>query len=113
MVRLPIPPLATAHSMLSVAAAVGEPDLERRGRQDGGEPPMTALHPERRDRAQRRATVLDPVCRMEISPEQAVASAKLDGRRRFYFCSLPCYEAFLDIPHAYVGWAGRHSRQVD
>lgn len=74
---------------------------------------MTAFHPERHDRAQQSATVLDPVCRMEISLAQAVASAKLDDRRRFYFCSLPCYEAFLDTPHAYVGWAGRHSRRVD
>lgn len=74
---------------------------------------MTAFHPERHDRARRSATVLDPVCRMEIPPEQAVASAKLDGRRRFYFCSLPCYEAFLDLPHAYVGWSGRNSRRVD
>jgi YHS domain-containing protein len=50
---------------------------------------------------------------MEIPPEQAVGSAKLEGRRRFYFCSLPCYEAFLDLPHAYVGWAQRHSNQAD
>jgi YHS domain-containing protein len=73
---------------------------------------MTASHLERPDRAQRSATVLDPVCRMEIPPEQAVGSAKLEGRRRFYFCSLPCYEAFLDLPHAYVGWAERHSNQA-
>lgn len=53
------------------------------------------------------ATVLDPVCRMEIRPEEAVADAWLEGRRRFYFCSWSCYEAFLDLPHTYVGWTGR------
>lgn len=68
---------------------------------------MRAPTPMRGDRAEPIGTVLDPVCRMEIRPEQAVASATLDGRRRFHFCSLACYEAFLDTPHAYVGWAER------
>lgn len=54
-----------------------------------------------------RAAVLDPVCRMEIRQEQVVASATVDGWRRFDFCSLPCHEAFLDTPHAFVGWADR------
>jgi len=57
-------------------------------------------------------TTLDPVCRMEIPPEEAVASATLDGWRRFHFCSLPCYEAFADLPHAYVGWAGTRRRDA-
>ena len=50
-------------------------------------------------------TVLDPVCEMSIRPSDAVATASLDGWRRFYFCSRGCYEAFLDLPHAYVGWS--------
>lgn len=49
--------------------------------------------------------VLDPVCEMNIQPSEAVATATLDGWRRFYFCSRSCYEAFLDLPHAYVGWS--------
>ena len=65
-----------------------------------------------RDLTAQSATVLDPVCQMEIRAEQAVASATLDGRRRFQFCSLPCYEAFLDLPHAYVGWAEQHSNRA-
>jgi YHS domain-containing protein len=56
-------------------------------------------------------TVLDPVCRMEIRPDQAAAEAILDGWRRFYFCSPACEEAFLDIPHTYVGWSERAGRR--
>ena len=62
------------------------------------------MRPVPRDLTEQSATVLDPVCQMEIPAEQAVASATLDGWRRFYFCSLACHEAFLDLPHAYVGW---------
>lgn len=59
------------------------------------------------DASSHAPTVLDPVCRMEIRQDQAVASATLDGWRHFDFCSLSCHEAFLDTPHAYVGWADR------
>ena len=62
------------------------------------------MNPVLRDPTEQSATVLDPVCQMEIHAGQAVASATLDGGRRFYFCSLACHEAFLDLPHAYVGW---------
>lgn len=48
---------------------------------------------------------LDPVCDMEIRPEDAVAIARFEGHR-VYFCSENCYEAFLDLPHSFVGWAG-------
>jgi YHS domain-containing protein len=48
-------------------------------------------------------TALDPVCEMEIRPEQAVAVARFEGHR-VYFCSESCYAEFLDIPHRYVGW---------
>jgi YHS domain-containing protein len=62
------------------------------------------MKPVLRDSTEHSATVLDPVCEMEIRAEQAVAVATLEGGRRFYFCSLACHEAFLDLPHAYVGW---------
>jgi Cu+-exporting ATPase len=45
-------------------------------------------------------TVIDPVCGMEISPDDAVASEEHDGRV-FYFCSEHCHRTFLDNPHQY------------
>ena len=57
-------------------------------------------------------TVLDPVCEMSIRPSDAVATAIVDGWRRFYFCSWNCHEAFLDLPHVYVGWNDEGERRV-
>jgi Cu+-exporting ATPase len=45
-------------------------------------------------------TVKDPVCGMEIRPDEAVASEEHDGRV-FYFCSETCHRAFLADPHIY------------
>lgn len=47
----------------------------------------------------------DPVCGMEIVTGWAVESAVSEGRR-FYFCCRRCQAAFLDTPHAFVGWPG-------
>ncbi len=55
-------------------------------------------------------TALDPVCEMEIRPEDAVAIARFEGHR-VYFCSENCYEEFLDLPHSFVGWADDLGRQ--
>ncbi len=55
-------------------------------------------------------TALDPVCEMEIRPEDAVAIARFEGHR-VYFCSENCYKAFLDLPHSFVGWADDLGRQ--
>ncbi|MBA2725647.1 MAG: YHS domain-containing protein [Actinobacteria bacterium] len=41
----------------------------------------------------------DPVCGMEISPEDAVATEDHDGQT-FYFCSHACHEAFVKDPVA-------------
>lgn len=57
-------------------------------------------------------TVLDPVCLMHIRPAEAFATSTLDGGRRFYFCGESCYEAFLDLPHSYVGWNDDRHRQA-
>lgn len=46
---------------------------------------------------------LDPVCEMEIRLEDAAAVARFEGHR-VYFCSLNCYDEFLDVPHRFVGW---------
>ena len=48
-------------------------------------------------------TALDPVCEMEIRLEDAVAIVRFEGHR-LYLCSETCHEAFLDMPHSFVGW---------
>ncbi len=55
-------------------------------------------------------TAIDPVCEMEIRPENAVEIARFEGHR-VYFCSENCYEAFLDLPHSFVGWSDDLGRQ--
>lgn len=47
-------------------------------------------------------TVKDPVCGMEIRPDEAVASEEHAGHV-FYFCSEGCHRAFLADPQRYVG----------
>lgn len=56
-------------------------------------------------------TVLDPVCGMSIRLTDAIATATLEGRR-FHFCHESCYEAFLDLPHSYVGWNDSQERRA-
>ncbi len=57
------------------------------------------------------STTMDPVCEMEIRPEQAVAVARFEGHR-IYFCSESCHAEFIDIPHRFVGWDdGRDGRR--
>lgn len=45
-------------------------------------------------------TVRDPVCGMEIRPEDAAATEEHDGGT-YYFCSPGCHEAFVKDPHRY------------
>ncbi len=45
-------------------------------------------------------TVKDPVCGMEINPDQAAAREEHDGQV-FNFCSEHCHQAFLADPHLY------------
>jgi len=40
------------------------------------------------------AVAVDPVCRMQIGPDAAVAEAIVDGQR-YLFCSLECRDVFL------------------
>lgn len=55
--------------------------------------------------------VTDPVCGMEIRPEQAVATEVHEGRV-FYFCDEACHETFREDPHRWAaaggGYAGHH-----
>ena len=54
----------------------------------------------------------DPICGMEVSEARSAASLLYKGRR-FYFCAVPCYEAFKKAPERYLdtsrkqGWVGR------
>ena len=52
--------------------------------------------------------VKDPVCGMEIRPEDAAATEEHEGRT-FYFCSRACHDAFVNDPHA-AGMAVTASR---
>jgi class 3 adenylate cyclase len=47
-------------------------------------------------------TVVDPVCFMQITPEDAAASLRL-GDVTYHFCSESCAAAFAQHPEAYVG----------
>jgi len=45
-------------------------------------------------------TVKDPVCGMEIRPQDAITSEEHDGRT-FYFCSRACHDTCRNDPHHY------------
>ncbi len=47
------------------------------------------------------ATVKDPVCGMEIDPQQAAASEKYQGKI-YYFCSAVCHDKFKAEPEKYT-----------
>lgn len=49
-----------------------------------------------------QTTVVDPVCRMHVSPETAPARQPF-GETTYYFCSIGCARAFAERPHLYVG----------
>jgi YHS domain-containing protein len=46
-------------------------------------------------------TVTDPVCGMQIRPEEAAASEEYQGRT-IYFCSPGCSAAFVEDPDRYT-----------
>lgn len=46
--------------------------------------------------------VLDPVCRMRLSPHRAVAETS-HGGRRWFFCSEGCRREFREHPERYTG----------
>lgn len=47
------------------------------------------------------ATVLDPVCGMQIEPSRAFGSQEWSGQR-YHFCSSACLSEFSQDPHRYV-----------
>jgi YHS domain-containing protein len=44
----------------------------------------------------------DPVCGMEVDPQNAPATSEYNGKT-YYFCSLGCKEDFDNEPEKYVG----------
>jgi Cu+-exporting ATPase len=44
----------------------------------------------------------DPVCGMEVSPENGAASAEYEGTT-YYFCSEQCKDTFLQDPARFLG----------
>lgn len=48
------------------------------------------------------ATVKDPVCEMEIRPEEAAATSQYQGRT-YYFCAPGCKQEFDRHPERYAG----------
>lgn len=50
-------------------------------------------------------TVRDPVCGMDIDPQNAVASMD-HGGQTYYFCSQGCHEAFRADPEKYALQSG-------
>jgi len=57
-------------------------------------------HPGTQETYHMADTVKDPVCGMDIRPQDAVAQEEHDGRT-FYFCSHACRDTFLKDPHRY------------
>ena len=47
------------------------------------------------------ATVIDPICKMDIDPETAVAKEEYKGNT-YYFCSHVCHEKFKAEPEKYA-----------
>lgn len=63
------------------------------------QPSSDTIHePSKRDTLM---SVKDPVCGMEIKPEDAVARIKHEGRD-YYFCSESCEEEFRENPEDYA-----------
>jgi len=47
------------------------------------------------------ATVVDPVCGMDVDPKNAAGRTEYQGKT-YYFCSLGCKEKFEKNPRQYV-----------
>ena len=51
------------------------------------------------------ATVKDPVCGMDIDPQEAAATSEHEGTT-YHFCAVGCKEAFDAEPAKFLGGAG-------
>ncbi|HXH25529.1 MAG TPA: YHS domain-containing protein, partial [Vicinamibacterales bacterium] len=82
----------------SLASEHGADGLGQFGRAEAG----GRIAPERQHEevVKMADTVKDPVCGMEIRPENAAATEVHDGQT-FYFCSEACHRTFAKDPHRY------------
>ena len=48
----------------------------------------------------------DPVCGMQIDPQDAAAQMDYQGRT-YYFCSEDCHQKFMQNPQQYAGQQSR------
>ena len=46
-------------------------------------------------------TLLDPVCGMEVTEEDAACSYEYQGKK-YYFCAASCRDAFTQDPQGYL-----------
>lgn len=51
---------------------------------------------------------MDPVCKMEVEPETAAATAEYKGET-YYFCAPGCKVAFEKNPEKYLKESGGHA----
>jgi class 3 adenylate cyclase/YHS domain-containing protein len=58
-----------------------------------------------RAQERRAATAIDPVCRMQVEIDRAVATVA-HGGATYHFCSLKCAGAFVNAPQLYAGKGG-------
>ena len=56
-------------------------------------------------------TIVDPVCKMQLAPEQIKESLIINGQR-YYFCSVGCRAEFQRHPEDYIGRAPKEGQHV-
>ena len=56
-------------------------------------------------------TVIDPVCKMQLGPEQIKESFIINGQP-YYFCSIGCRAEFQRHPEDYMGRAQKGGQHV-
>ena len=50
---------------------------------------------------------MDPVCGMNVEEKKAAATARYGGQT-YYFCAVPCQQAFEKAPAKYLGRPSGH-----
>ena len=55
------------------------------------------------------ATERDPVCGMDVDPDNAAAQSTFEGKN-YYFCANECKEKFDANPQQFAGEKGRGAR---
>jgi YHS domain-containing protein len=82
---------------------VVEPDGHAPSADSEGAPalPQSAPAPEQRMKGGESTMAKDPVCGMEVNPEQAAGQSEYQGQT-YYFCSRSCKQQFDQNPERYT-----------